>query len=154
MDGTYAHRVAWGIAANELGRLKPQDTPLGVLREIQNLNSIAMGQPHCSAANQPMGVIMGADMREDHFGETAFGKLALEQLGSVPENFRLYEAGMLPEPPMEWTHMRVSGAEFRESLSGPDKGKLNIMVTGTRRTVNVPRSEIEQFKKAIQPATS
>lgn len=90
---------------------------------------------------------MGADMRVGLYDDSAFGKLALQMLGDVPMNFRLYEAGRVPEPPKEWTHMEVSGAEFRETKSGPDKGKLNVMVPGTSRTVLVPRPDIDRFNR-------
>ncbi len=95
---------------------------------------------------------MSADMRVGLFEETVFGQLALKKLGKVPENFRLYVAGISPQPPKAWTHMAVTGAEFRESKSGPNKGKLNIMVPGTSRTVRVPRSELQECGQIQQSA--
>ena len=85
------------------------------------------------------------DMTKDVFAEHTFGKLALKKMGQVPGNFRLYIAGMYPEPPKEWQSMKVTGAEFREAKKGPSKGKLAVLIPGTQRTVHVPRLEIEQF---------
>ncbi|MFZ7321313.1 hypothetical protein ACLS0R_03535 [Comamonas jiangduensis] len=89
---------------------------------------------------------MAADMRESIYESMDFGQLALEKLGNVPENFRLYLAGMKPEPPKEWTHMEVVGAEFRSPKSGINQGKLSIMVPGTRRSVKVLRSELDEYR--------
>lgn len=97
---------------------------------------------------------MGADMRNGIFEAMPFGQLALEKLGAVPDNFRLYVAGIKPEPPKEMTHMEITGAQFRESKSGPNMGKLNILMPGTRRTVRVTRSEIENFMQKTAPATA
>ena len=72
-----------------------------------------------------------------------FGKLALEQMGPVSENFRLYEAGMSPQSPAEWTDMVVTGAEFSRATTGGNKGKLTILIPGTERTVRVSRKDIQ-----------
>lgn len=72
-----------------------------------------------------------------------FGKLAMKMLGPVPENFRLFEAGMHPQPPEEWASMKVTGAEFKAAKSGPNKGKLVEIIAGTERTVYVPRADIQ-----------
>lgn len=78
-------------------------------------------------------------MRESPFDSMPFGKAALEMLGPVPENFRLYEACLEPQPPKATTHMRVTGAEFRTAKTGKNKGMLCVMVPGSQRTVRVPR---------------
>lgn len=44
---------------------------------------------------------MAADMREGIYEKMDFGQLALKKLGDVPANFRLYVAGIKPEPPKE-----------------------------------------------------
>lgn len=41
---------------------------------------------------------MGFDMRDRVLEETSFGVIALRKLGEVAENFRIYEAGRVPEP--------------------------------------------------------
>lgn len=89
---------------------------------------------------------MAADMSESIYEKMDFGQLALEKLGNVPENFRLYVAGIKPEPPKEWTHMEVTGAEFRAPKAGPNQGKLSIMVPGTRRSVQLMRAELEEYR--------
>lgn len=83
------------------------------------------------------------DMGEDIFAEQSYGKVALQKLAPVPENFRLYSAGWLGEKPKDWTVMEVTAAEFRVAKSGPNKGKLSIMVPGTKRTVHVTASEMK-----------
>lgn len=93
---------------------------------------------------------MPMDVEVDTFAQTGFGKAALCKMGEVPENFRLYEAGWLGERPEEFSVMEVKGAEFRAAKRGPNKGKLSIIVPGTRRTVYVSREEIlaaEQQKR-------
>ena len=72
-----------------------------------------------------------------------FGKLALKLIGPVSKNFRLYEAGMSPQAPEEWTEMVVTGAEFAPATSGGNKGKLTYIIPGTERTVRVPRKDIQ-----------
>lgn len=86
------------------------------------------------------------DLREDIFAPHPYGKAALKKLGPVPENFRLYEAGWLGDRPQDADVMEVRGAEFREAKSGPNKGKLSIMVKDTKRTVYVTRAEMKEFE--------
>lgn len=91
------------------------------------------------------------DMQEDIFGKMPFGKIALAKLKPASPNFRLYSAGWLEKgPPETWEVMAVTGAEFREAKSGPNRGKLCIMVKGTKRTVHVHRSEMTARKPATQ----
>lgn len=89
---------------------------------------------------------MAADMREGIYEKMDFGQLALKKLGDVPANFRLYVAGIKPDPPKEWTHMEVTGAEFREPKSGPNKGKLCIIVPGSIRSTKLMRDELDAFR--------
>ncbi|MBD7959337.1 hypothetical protein [Comamonas avium] len=49
-------------------------------------------------------------MRNAIYHKMDFGQLALQKLGQTDPNFRLYLAGIKPEPPKEWTHMEVVGA--------------------------------------------
>ena len=85
---------------------------------------------------------MSADMEVDIFAEHAYGKIALKKLGTVAENFRLYRAGWLGEKPEEFSVMKVEGAEFRAAKSGPNKGKLSMMVPGSQRAVLVTKAEM------------
>jgi hypothetical protein len=92
---------------------------------------------------------MPACMREKTYEKFDFGQLALQKLQSikpVPENFRLYVAGVKPEPPKEWTHMEVIGAEYREATKGINKGKLCVMVPNSKRGVKLTRAELEEFR--------
>ena len=84
---------------------------------------------------------------KDLFAEQPYGKAALKKLGSVPDNFRLYEAGLLGKPPKYSDTMFVTGAEFRIAKTGKNKGKLSIMVEGTQQTVYVSRIEMQEFDK-------
>lgn len=87
------------------------------------------------------------DVERDIFAEYSYGKLALQKLSPVPANFRLYSAGWLGEKPEEMTVMEVSGAEFRAAKSGPNKGKLSIMIPGTKRTAYVTKAEMGEVLK-------
>lgn len=66
-------------------------------------------------------------------------------MAPTPENFRLYAAEWLGEKPKDWDVMKVTGAEFRVAKSGPNKGKLSVMVEGTKRTAHVTREEMRVF---------
>ncbi len=83
------------------------------------------------------------DMEQDIFAEQPYGKLALQKMAPVPENFRLFYAGWLGTKPEEFTVMEVSGAQFRVAQRGPNKGKLSIMVPGTKRTTYVTKDEMK-----------
>ena len=82
------------------------------------------------------------DMEKDVFAEQPYGKAALQKLAPVQENFRLYFAGWLGDDTRDMSVMEVRGAEFRAAKSGRNKGKLSIMVPGTKRTVYVTKSEM------------
>ncbi|MFL1405422.1 hypothetical protein ACJO2E_08775 [Marinobacter sp. M1N3S26] len=85
-------------------------------------------------------------MSTDIFAGTSFGKAALKVMsenGPLPENFRLYEMGWMEDRPEDFRTMKVSGAQFREAKTGPNKGKLSIMVDGTQRTVYVTKRDLE-----------
>lgn len=84
-----------------------------------------------------------SDMKEDVFAETSFGRIALKKLAeSAPlnQNFRLFEAGWMEDK--VGTVMEVIGAEFKIAKSGPNKGKMCMMVPGTRRKVYVYAEEM------------
>lgn len=83
------------------------------------------------------------DMEQDIFAEQTYGKAALSKLAPVSKNFRLYYAGWLGKRPEDWKEMEVKGAEFRIAKSGPNKGKLSILVPGTRRSVRVTKAEMQ-----------
>lgn len=82
------------------------------------------------------------DMTVDPFAEQPLGKAALKKLNPVPENFRLFEAGWLGKSPQDFSVMEVKGAVFRHAKSGPNKGKLVVIVPGTTRSVFVTKDEI------------
>jgi len=86
---------------------------------------------------------MSSPVDEKLFEQYPYGKAALKKMGAVPDNFRLYEAGFLEERPEEFDTMKVLGAEFRLAKSGPNKGKLAVMVSGTIRTAYVTKAEIQ-----------
>ena len=83
-------------------------------------------------------------MDEDIFAKQPFGKAALAKIKPTSPNFRLYSAGWLETggSPDTWDTMEVTGAEFREAKTGPNKGKLTILVPGTVRTAYVHESEM------------
>lgn len=86
------------------------------------------------------------DMRTDIFADCTFGKLALQKIASSNVNFRLFEAGWLGSgAPGQRDVMEVKGAEFREALSGKNKGQLSIMVPHTSRSVHVTAREMDEF---------
>lgn len=89
------------------------------------------------------------DMREDIFADLAFGKAALKKLAPTDANFRLYKAGWLGDG-RQREIMEVTGAVFREALSGPTKGQLSIMVPHTSRSVHVTAREMDEFEAAEQ----
>lgn len=82
------------------------------------------------------------DMTHDIFADQVFGKIALRKLSPVPENFRLYMAGWLGDKPSKTGVMEVAGAQFRVAKSGKNKGKLSIMIPGTKRTAYVTADEM------------
>lgn len=89
------------------------------------------------------------DMTEDLFASTTFGKIALEKIKPQNPNFRLFCAGWLEDgPPETWETMKVSGAEFREAKTGPNKGKLSVMLPGTKRTVYIHKMELQAHEAA------
>lgn len=85
------------------------------------------------------------DMEIDVFAQHSFGKAALQKLAPTPDNFRLYQAEWLGDKPNERHVMRVIGAEFRAAKTGPNKGKLSVMVEGSKRTAYVTKVEMQAF---------
>lgn len=89
---------------------------------------------------------MSADMTIDFFARYPFGKIALEKISKlkkngIPDNFRLFEAGWVGNTSV----MRVTGAEFRVARTGPNKGKLAVMIPKTKQTVYVTAEEISSY---------
>lgn len=85
------------------------------------------------------------DMTHDTFATFSFGKAALQKMAPTPANFRLYEAeNMGPGSGI----MKVKGAEFRIAERGPNRGKLNIIIPGTEKTVYISLDEIRQHEPA------
>ena len=89
------------------------------------------------------------DMTKKLFEETLYGAIAMEKIGDVSENFRIYVAGWIGNgDPAKSTAMRVTGAEFRKAKKGPNKGLLSIKVPGTEKTVLVTRDELAARQNA------
>ena len=82
-------------------------------------------------------------MSHDVFGNEWYAKIALQKMGVSSENFRIYEVGWCETggPIETWDTLEVIGAEFREARRGPNKGKLSILVPGTKRTAYIHVSE-------------
>ena len=78
------------------------------------------------------------DMTHDEFAGFPFGKAALEKLSPLPANFRLYEAENL----LDGKGMKITGAEFRVAQRGHNKGKLSVLVPGTRKVVRLSQEEV------------
>ena len=68
------------------------------------------------------------DMTERVFENQPFGNIAMQKIGDVDCNFRLFSASWLGNNPRESSIMRVTGAIFRRAKSGPNKGVLSIKV--------------------------
>ena len=85
-----------------------------------------------------------SDMERDIFAEQTYGMIALEKLAPVHENFRLYSAGWLGEG-TQFDVMAVKGAVFRPAKSGPNKGKLSIIVKDTSRIAYVTKEEMAEI---------
>jgi hypothetical protein len=96
------------------------------------------------------------DMREDIFAEYPFGKIALKKINPKSPNFRLYAAGWVETAghTVITDEMSVSGAEFSEEKTGPNKGELSVRVPDTTRTVRVTASEIRAFEAAQTAASA
>lgn len=86
------------------------------------------------------------DMREALFEQYSYGKVALQKMGTLPENFYLFSAGWLGDYKTTDT-MEIKGAEFREALRGKNKGKLCMIVKGTERTAYVTTAEVKAFEE-------
>lgn len=82
---------------------------------------------------------MKGDMTVGFFEQTDYGKIALDKMAPVPENFRLHKVGHSRAP---HESMEVTGAEFRHAKSGVNKGKLCIIIAGTKKTTYVTSKEI------------
>lgn len=87
------------------------------------------------------------DMRNDPFAEYTYGRLALKKIGSTDPNFRLFKAAWLGKA-NERQVMRVTGASFREALSGPNKGQLCVKVEGSEHSALVTSSEMDEYEVA------
>jgi hypothetical protein len=98
--------------------------------------------PQILTCNESTDQEKNMDMEQDIFAEYPYGKVAIQKMAPVPENFRLYSAGWLGDNPKDRSVMEVNGAEFRVAKSGPNKGKLSIMIPGTKRTAYVTNAEM------------
>lgn len=85
------------------------------------------------------------DMTHDIFAELPYGKAALQKLAPLPESFRLYEAEILGAG----NGMKVTGAEFRAAKRGANKGKLSIMVSGSKRVAYLSLDEIRKHEPEV-----
>jgi len=84
------------------------------------------------------------DMTIDVFAEQPFGKVAMDKMINVSNNFRLYEAGWFGGRNQR-NMMKVSGAEFRQAKSGENQGKLSVMIKNTKQTVFIANTEIDSY---------
>lgn len=90
------------------------------------------------------------DMTKDIFANCTYGQIALKELAPVSDNFRLYYAGWLEENPKDWKTMKVTGADFRVAKIGRDKGKLSVMIKGSKRSVFVSKAAILAFEASAR----
>lgn len=92
------------------------------------------------------------DMTEKLFEQHAYGIAAIKKMGNISENFRLFQCGWLGGArPEDWHGMQCEGAEFRAARTGPNTGKLSIMIPGSKRTVYVSREEIDAERDVEEP---
>ena len=86
------------------------------------------------------------DMTRGIFEQEDYGKLALEKIRPQSPNFRLYCVGWIENggPPETWEILEVTGAEFREAKTGRNKGKLTVLVKGTKRIAHIHRNELKK----------
>lgn len=89
---------------------------------------------------------------EDIYKDTRFGRIALKKLSPVGENFMLFECGWLNGD--RKGVMECKGATFREAKSGPNKGKLTVIVPGTTRIAYVTREEILDADRGVRTVSS
>lgn len=82
------------------------------------------------------------DMTNGVFEDTDYGKIAINKLSPVTPNFRIYKVGLVGD---DKSTFEVIGAEFRTAKSGKNKGKLCIIMTGTKRTTYVTSDEINRL---------
>lgn len=81
-----------------------------------------------------------SDMTVDTFLEYKSGRIALSKIkDSVSDGFRFYEV----ESIQGTDAIKYTGCEFRLAKSGKNKGKLCVMVDGTKKIVFVTRAELE-----------
>lgn len=82
-----------------------------------------------------------SDMTVDIFLEHESGRLAFSKIKDlVTENFRFYEVERIQGTDA----IKYTGCEFRIAKSGKNKGKLCIMVDGTKKIAFVTSAELEQ----------
>lgn len=93
---------------------------------------------------------------DNPFAKEIYGQVALQKIAPTDPNFILYEVGWLETGahPSTWDVMEVKGAIFREATRGPRKGKLCIVVPGSKRTAYVTRAEMKAFEEANTPEYS
>lgn len=83
---------------------------------------------------------MSMNMDDRTWDESGFGKAALQKMGEVPDNFRLYSAGWVGEYP-NCHGMQVTGAEFERMKRKTTHGNK---IKGTERSVYVSKNEIKE----------
>ena len=90
------------------------------------------------------------DMVERVFEKQPFGEIAMQKIGAVDCNFRLFSASWMGANPRESSLMRVTGATFRHAKRGPNKGVLSIKVPNTTKTTYVTKDEIESLNNNVR----
>ncbi|MFA6094346.1 MAG: hypothetical protein WC757_00430 [Candidatus Paceibacterota bacterium] len=81
-----------------------------------------------------------ADMGNDLFAGTPYGKAALNKLTNKPENFRFYEAEIISAND---GIIKMTGAQFRVAKHGANRGLLSVLLKDTIHVIYVTRHEIE-----------
>jgi hypothetical protein len=89
-------------------------------------------------------------MEQKLFEDTDYGKVAIEKIKPTDPNFRLYYAGWLGKNG-EADVMEIRGAVFRQAKSGPNKGRLCMIVRGSEKTVYVTVAEMDAMAKQKEP---
>ncbi|WP_254451680.1 hypothetical protein [Duganella vulcania] len=84
-------------------------------------------------------------MEVDKFAGESYGQIALKKIAPTDPNFRLFYAGWLGSG-TEREVMAVRGQVYRRALSGPNRGRLRLPVSGTVRSVHVTAAEMRDWE--------
>lgn len=90
-------------------------------------------------------------MEERIFESTDYGKVAIDKIKPTDPNFRLFYAGWLEDGKADV--MKIKGAVFRAAKSGPNKGRMCMIVKGTEQVAYVSVSEMDAKRKEMANET-